>query len=76
MGLEFEGREHSGIADARNTARLVHCMHRAGCGLAITATRAEDSAARANTAHRSHIHTTSRTLCYMLYLQELLSEQR
>jgi len=53
VGLEFEGREHSGIADARNTARLVHCMHRAGCGLAITATRDEDSAALANTAHRN-----------------------
>ena len=27
VGLVFEGREHSGIEDARNTARLVRPIH-------------------------------------------------
>ena len=27
VGLVFEGREHSGIEDARNTARLVRLIH-------------------------------------------------
>jgi len=32
-GLEFEGREHSGIDDARNIARIAAEMIRAGCPL-------------------------------------------
>lgn len=31
LGLSFEGREHSGIEDARNTARLVWRMVQDGC---------------------------------------------
>jgi len=33
LGLEFQGREHSGIEDARNTARLVWKMVEDGCRL-------------------------------------------
>jgi len=32
-GLEFQGREHSGIDDARNIARIAAAMIRAGCPL-------------------------------------------
>ena len=53
VGLAFEGREHSGISDARNTAALVWSMVKAGCRLRITATRDERNTARANTAYRS-----------------------
>ena len=53
VGLAFEGREHSGISDARNTGALVWRMVQAGCRLRITATRDERNTARANTAYRS-----------------------
>ena len=53
VGLTFQGREHSGIADARNTACLVWRMVEAGCQMRITATRDLRNTARANTAHRS-----------------------
>eukprot|EP00088_Acartia_fossae_P064105 TRINITY_DN7877_c0_g1_i18.p1 TRINITY_DN7877_c0_g1~~TRINITY_DN7877_c0_g1_i18.p1 ORF type:complete len:306 (-),score=30.36 TRINITY_DN7877_c0_g1_i18:151-1068(-) len=33
LGLEFSGREHSGIEDARNTAKLVYKMIQDGCVL-------------------------------------------
>ena len=36
MGLGFEGREHSGVEDARNTARLVWRMVQDGCLLQET----------------------------------------
>ena len=36
LGLSFEGREHSGLCDARNTARLAHRMAADGCGLGAT----------------------------------------
>ena len=52
VGLEFEGREHSGIEDARNTARLVWRMVQAGCQLSVTATKDENNSTLANTAHR------------------------
>jgi len=38
LGLSFEGREHSGIADARNTAALVWKMVKDGCKLEVTST--------------------------------------
>lgn len=38
LGLTFEGREHSGIIDARNTARLAYRMICDGCVLNITKT--------------------------------------
>ena len=53
VGLAFQGREHSGISDARNTAALVWRMVKAGCQLRITATRDPSNTARANTAYRS-----------------------
>ena len=52
VGLSFEGREHSGIEDARNTAKLVVRMFQSGCPLNITATKDENSSTLANTAHR------------------------
>lgn len=52
VGLAFEGREHSGIEDARNTAKLIWKMVQSGCVLNITATRDENSLPGANTAHR------------------------
>ena len=52
IGLSFEGREHSGIEDARNTAKLVVRMFQSGCPLSITATKDENSSTLANTAHR------------------------
>jgi len=54
VGLEFEGREHSGIEDARNTAKLVWRMVNAGCQLHVTATKDENSSTLANTAHRRY----------------------
>lgn len=41
LGLEFEGREHSGIVDARNTARLVFKMVQDGCILKQEETKVE-----------------------------------
>ncbi|XP_042873643.1 ERI1 exoribonuclease 2-like [Penaeus japonicus] len=40
LGIAFEGREHSGICDTRNTAALVSRMVRDGCVLTITKTLA------------------------------------
>lgn len=36
LGIQFEGREHSGLDDARNTAQLAARMTRDGCVLRIT----------------------------------------
>ncbi|XP_039261560.2 ERI1 exoribonuclease 2-like [Styela clava] len=36
VGLKFEGRAHSGIVDAQNTARLAAVMMKDGCVLRIT----------------------------------------
>ncbi|CAH1254648.1 ERI2 [Branchiostoma lanceolatum] len=36
LGIEFEGREHSGIEDARNTAKLAWRMMGDGCVMQIT----------------------------------------
>ena len=36
MGLVFQGREHSGICDAKNTAKLVAKMIQDGCILGLT----------------------------------------
>ncbi|XP_013390057.1 ERI1 exoribonuclease 2 [Lingula anatina] len=36
VGIEFEGREHSGLDDARNTAKLAWRMIRDGCVLNVT----------------------------------------
>ncbi|XP_046361280.2 ERI1 exoribonuclease 2-like [Haliotis rufescens] len=36
VGIEFEGREHSGVDDARNTARLAWRMMRDGCIMNVT----------------------------------------
>ena len=36
MGLAFEGREHSGLDDAKNTTKLVAKMIKDGCTLGIT----------------------------------------
>ena len=52
VGLTFEGREHSAMCDARNTAALVWRMVQAGCRLRITVTR-DPRSIRANTAYRS-----------------------
>ncbi|XP_062619994.1 ERI1 exoribonuclease 2-like [Saccostrea cucullata] len=38
LGIEFEGREHSGIVDARNTATLAYRMMCDGCVMKITKT--------------------------------------
>ncbi|XP_068244405.1 ERI1 exoribonuclease 2-like [Palaemon carinicauda] len=36
LGISFEGREHSGICDTRNTAVLISRMAKDGCSLKIT----------------------------------------
>ncbi|CAL9699826.1 unnamed protein product [Knipowitschia caucasica] len=36
LGIQFEGREHSGLDDARNTAQLAARMTRDGCVLRLT----------------------------------------
>ena len=36
MGMAFEGREHSGLDDAKNTAKLVYKMIQDGCLLGLT----------------------------------------
>ncbi|KAL4239588.1 ERI1 exoribonuclease 2 [Mactra antiquata] len=38
LGIEFQGREHSGIDDARNTAKLAYRMIRDGCIMKNTKT--------------------------------------
>ncbi|XP_072168368.1 ERI1 exoribonuclease 2-like [Diadema setosum] len=38
LGIQFAGRQHSGLDDARNTARLVWRMIQDGCLLSITKT--------------------------------------
>ena len=43
LGLEFEGREHSGICDATNTARLVGKMIDDNCVLGLTKSTANFS---------------------------------
>ena len=36
MGLQFDGREHSGLCDAQNTAKLLAKMIKDGCVLGLT----------------------------------------
>jgi len=36
VGISFEGREHSGVCDARNTAKLAYRMIQDGCIMTIT----------------------------------------
>ena len=38
LGMTFQGREHSGLCDARNTALLAARMTRDGCGVGVTKT--------------------------------------
>ncbi|XP_042208132.1 ERI1 exoribonuclease 2-like isoform X2 [Homarus americanus] len=38
LGIAFEGREHSGICDTRNTAALISRMLRDGCVITVTKT--------------------------------------
>ncbi|XP_043117474.1 ERI1 exoribonuclease 2 isoform X2 [Puntigrus tetrazona] len=38
LGIQFTGREHSGLVDARNTALLAHRMMTDGCLLTLTKT--------------------------------------
>lgn len=38
LGLTFQGRQHSGLCDARNTATLITRMARDGCVLTVTKT--------------------------------------
>jgi len=54
VGLTFEGREHSGIEDARNTSNLVWRMVQSGCPMTITSTGDERATALANTAYRKY----------------------
>ena len=35
LGMTFEGRQHSGIDDARNIARIALCMMKDGCNLRL-----------------------------------------
>ena len=36
LGIEFEGRQHSGLCDARNTAKLLARMISDGCRMAVS----------------------------------------
>ncbi|KAH3861365.1 hypothetical protein DPMN_024292 [Dreissena polymorpha] len=36
LGIEFEGREHSGVDDAKNTAKLAFRMIKDGCQMKVT----------------------------------------
>ena len=36
MGLLFDGREHSGLCDAKNTAKLAFKLAEEGCSLVVT----------------------------------------
>ncbi|XP_060606663.1 ERI1 exoribonuclease 2-like [Ruditapes philippinarum] len=38
LGIEFQGREHSGVDDARNTAKLAFRMIKDGCQMKVTKT--------------------------------------
>lgn len=54
VGLTFEGREHSGIEDARNTARLVWKMVSDGCLLEQTGrTETDQEKLQLQLAHRN-----------------------
>ncbi|XP_041364611.1 ERI1 exoribonuclease 2-like [Gigantopelta aegis] len=46
VGIKFEGREHSGLCDARNTARLAWRMIKDGCVMSITKTMKLSSCGR------------------------------
>merc|ERR1711874_280893 len=62
LGLGFEGREHSGIEDARNTARLVWRMVQDGCQLASpcnTRTTSLPSNNQQTTSRPSSVSSTS-----------------
>jgi ERI1 exoribonuclease 2 len=39
VGISFEGRQHSGLCDARNTAKLAAKMVTDGCVMIITSNR-------------------------------------
>ncbi|XP_076043095.1 uncharacterized protein LOC143026495 isoform X2 [Oratosquilla oratoria] len=56
LGLSFDGRQHSGICDARNTASLIKRMARDGCILEITKILAHDFKVNArNEGMNSHV---------------------
>jgi len=50
LGLSFQGREHSGIEDARNTAILIWRMVQGGCELEVTGTIGSANMASSRTA--------------------------
>jgi len=54
VGLHFQGREHSGIEDARNTAKLIWKMVEGGCKLDVKeSTRDERKASAEAGSHNS-----------------------
>ncbi|KAK7491855.1 hypothetical protein BaRGS_00016874 [Batillaria attramentaria] len=59
VGIEFEGREHSGLHDSRNTAKLAWRMIRDGCIMKITKTLSSASSAAVWPLH--HRATSSKT---------------
>ncbi|XP_076585036.1 ERI1 exoribonuclease 2 [Chaetodon auriga] len=75
LGIQFSGREHSGLDDARNTAQLAARMMRDGCVMKITKslvrtplmvkpmfgkTTADDKEEKSNADKEEHTHTTSK----------------
>ncbi|XP_070841948.1 ERI1 exoribonuclease 2 [Chaetodon trifascialis] len=75
LGIQFSGREHSGLDDARNTAQLAARMMRDGCVMKITKslvrtplmvkpmfgkTIADDKTEKSNTDKEENTRTTSK----------------
>ncbi|XP_033630897.1 ERI1 exoribonuclease 2-like isoform X2 [Asterias rubens] len=65
VGIEFHGRQHSGLDDARNTASLAWRMMCDGCLMKITRTMPgaqqikPKPAARSTTMHHQSVHLTT-----------------
>jgi len=54
LGLSFQGREHSGIVDARNTSQLIWKMVQSGCELRVTGSIGADNQADSKEINLDH----------------------
>lgn len=57
MGLAFEGREHSGLCDSKNTALLLNAMIKDGCILGLTKCKS-DMKIDPSLSYHDHVSST------------------
>ncbi|XP_052783983.1 ERI1 exoribonuclease 2-like isoform X2 [Mya arenaria] len=63
VGITFEGREHSGVDDAKNTAKLAYRMIRDGCVMKVTKTlKTHERSASCNPAISTKLANNQPTL--------------